>query len=138
MCNILRNQPSMCGFRFWHTTHVRIDVGTELGQLMEMANFNFRSTKTRRPKPIHEDPSILKDSIIIHSDRDSRDSSNESRKSGFSFTEPSRPPSVTGGGANRGRQGRTPLATPKRKAAPQISPGDVLNAVSKKSSLGKE
>mgnify|MGYP002629803822 CR=1 FL=1 len=114
-------------------TYVRIDVGTELGQLMEMSNFNFRSAKTRRPKPTPEDPSIVKDSISIHSD--SRDSSNDSRKSGFSFTEPSLP-SSTRGGANRGRQGRP--STPKRKAGPQINPADVVNAVSKKSSLGKD
>ena len=114
-------------------TYVRIDVGTELGQLMEMSNFNFRSAKTRRPKPTPEDPSIVKDSISIHSD--SRDSSNDSRKSGFSFTEPSLP-SSTRGGANRGRQGRP--STPKRKAGPQINPANVVNAVSKKSSLGKD
>ena len=114
-------------------TYVRIDVGTELGQLMEMGNFNFRSAKTRRPKPTPEDPSIVKDSISTHSD--SRDSSNDSRKSGFSFTEPILP-SSTRGGANRGRQGRP--STPKRKAGPQINPADVVNAVSKKSSLGKD
>ena len=113
--------------------YVRIDVGTELGQLMEMSNFNFRSAKTRRPKPTPEDPSIVKDSISIHSD--SRDSSNDSRKSGFSFTEPILP-SSTRGRANRGRQGRP--STPKRKAGPQINPANVVNAVSKKSSLGKD
>ena len=115
-------------------THVRIDVGTELSQLMERGNFNFRPKKARRPRPTPDDPSIVKDSISIHSDRESRDSSNESRQSGFSFTEPSLP--TTRGGANRGR-GRNPV-TPKRKAAPQINPGDVLNAVAKKSSFGKD
>ena len=114
-------------------TYVKIDVGTELGQLMEMGNFNFRSAKTRRSRPTPEDPSILKDSISTHSDMDSRDSSNDSHNPGFPFTQPSLPSSTRGGAANRAR-GRAP--TPKRKAG-QTNPADVLNAVSKKSSLGK-
>ena len=115
-------------------TYVKIDVGTQLGQLMEMGNFNFRPAKTRRSRPTPEDPSILKDSISTHSDMDSRDSSTDSRNPGFPFTQPSLPSSTRGGAANRAR-GRAP--TPKRKAG-QTNPADVLNAVSKKSSLGKD
>ena len=122
-------------------THVKIDVGTQLSQFMEMNNFNFRPAKNRRSRPALEDPTTPKDSISTPEDGDSdnmqsRDSSTDSRNPGLSFAQTIVPSSTRGGASIRARGRASRASTPKRKAG-QTNSAEALNVVSKKSSLGK-
>ena len=121
--------------------YVRIEVGTQFGQMIEMSNFKFRPVKARKPRtrPTH-DPNIhLQDSVSTHEDMiTSRDSSADSRTSTHSFTAPTRPTSGTRGRHNNKAHLQTGRSTTPKPKAVQGGPDDIANATSKKASNGKE